>query len=275
MQIGKRNFNLEKDIVVVGIINTTPDSFSGDGISGNIPKSIKIAKNYIDSGVGIIDIGGESTRPKNLYDDVMPISVQQEIDLTIPVIEAIKNNFDIPISIDTRNSEVATSALIAGADMINDVSMLNHDPKMINIIKSTNKPYVLTHNKVIKSNLKVSEQVVNDLDLSVNFLLEAGIDKKRLILDPGFGFGKNFEQNIELHQNFEIINKIGLPIMVGTSRKSFLGKINLNKSMSADKRNIESLASALISKIKGANFIRVHDVDSTCRFLNAIEKLNS
>ena len=275
MKIGNRNFNLEKEIVVMGIINTTPDSFSGDGISGNISKSIKIAKNFIDSGVGIIDIGGESTRPKTLYDNVLPVSIQQELDLTIPVIEAIKNTFDVPVSVDTRNSEVAISALIAGADMINDVSMLNHDPKMIEVIRSTNKPYVLTHNRVIKSTLKVSEQVSKDLESSVNFLLKAGIDQKRLILDPGFGFSKNFEQNIELHQNFEIINKIGLPILVGTSRKSFLGKINLNKSISADKRNIESLASALISKIKGANFIRVHDVDSTCRLLNAIEKLNS
>ncbi len=275
MKIGNRNFNLEKEIVVMGIINTTPDSFSGDGISGNISKSIKIAKNFIDSGVGIIDIGGESTRPKTLYDNVLPVSIQQELDLTIPVIEAIKNTFDVPVSVDTRNSEVAISALIAGADMINDVSMLNHDPKMIEVIRSTNKPYVLTHNRVIKSTLKVSEQVSKDLESSVNFLLKAGIDQKRLILDPGFGFSKNFEQNIELHQNFEIINKIGLPILVGTSRKSFLGKINLNKSISADKRNIESLASALISKIKGANFIRVHDVDSTCRFLNAVEELNS
>ena len=153
MKIGNFEFDLENRTAVVGIVNLTDDSFSGDGIGTDINKALNIIKSFTVSGVDIIDIGAESTRPKSLYKNVVEISEDQEINRVAFLIEKLRKISDVPISIDTRKSKVASEAVRAGANIINDISMLNYDPKMIEVVKSADIPYILTHNKPLKNNV--------------------------------------------------------------------------------------------------------------------------
>ena len=170
MKIGNFEFDLENRTAVVGIVNLTDDSFSGDGIGTDINKALNIIKSYTDSGVDIIDIGAESTRPKSLYENVVEISEDQEINRVSFLIEKLRKISDVPISIDTRKSKVASEAVRAGANIINDISMLNYDPKMIEVVKSADIPYILTHNKPLKNNDSVADQVKIDLVEKIDFL---------------------------------------------------------------------------------------------------------
>ncbi len=163
MEIGNFKFDLENRTAVVGIVNLTDDSFSGDGIGTDISEALNLIKSFTDSGVDIIDIGAESTRPKSLYENVVEISEDQEMDRVVSVIEKLRKISDVPISIDTRKSKVASEAVRAGANIINDISMLEYDPEMIEVVRSTDIPYVLTHNKSLKNNGSVVGQVKKDL----------------------------------------------------------------------------------------------------------------
>lgn len=271
MKIGNKKFDLKNETVVMGIINASPDSFSGDGLTGDIPETIKIVEKFIRAGVDIIDVGGESTRPKKIYSKVKDISVQQEIDRVLPVIEKIKTSFDIPVSIDTRKSAVASVAINYGADMINDVSMMKYDSNMIDLIFSSDKPYVLTHNYPINKTQSATFQVKDNLINELNRLKKAGINQDKIILDPGFGFKKDIKQNLEIHINLDEICNIGPPVLIGTSRKSFLGYISGNAPI--DQRLEASLASVALAVSKGASFVRVHDVELVVNFLRAMKKL--
>ena len=181
MKIGNKKFDLKNETVVMGIINASPDSFSGDGLTGVMPETIKIVEKFIKAGVDIIDVGGESTRPKKIYSKVQDISVQQEIDRVLPVIEKIKTSFDIPVSIDTRKSAVASVAIDYGADMINDVSMMKYDSNMIDLIFSSDKPYILTHNYPINKTKSATFQVKDNLINELNRLKKAGINQDKII----------------------------------------------------------------------------------------------
>mgnify|MGYP001169035681 FL=1 len=272
MKIGNFEFDLENRTAVVGIVNLTDDSFSGDGIGTDINKALNIIKSFTDSGVDIIDIGAESTRPKSLYKNVVEISEDQEINRVAFLIEKLRKISDVPISIDTRKSKVASEAVRAGANIINDISMLNYDPKMIEVVKSADIPYILTHNKPLENNGSVADQVKIDLVKKIDFLNANGIKNNKIIIDPGFGFNKSIDQNVELHRNLDQISEIGLPVLVGTSRKSFLGKIADNASVS-DREEV-SMASVIVSKEKGAKLFRVHDAVAVKNLLNFIEKLS-
>jgi dihydropteroate synthase len=272
MKIGNSKFDLENRTAVIGIVNLTDDSFSGDGIGPDINKALNLIKSFTDSGVDIIDIGAESTRPKSLYKNVVEISEDQEINRVVSVIEKLRKISDVPISIDTRKSRVALEAVKAGGSIINDISMLEYDPKMIEVVRSADIPYILTHNKPLKNNDSVAGQVKKDLVEKIDFLNSNGINNNKIIIDPGFGFNKNINQNIELHQDLEQISSIGLPVLVGTSRKSFLGKIADDASVS-DREEV-SIASVIVAKEKGAKLFRVHDAVVVKNLLNFIEKLS-
>ena len=272
MEIGNFKFDLENRTAVVGIVNLTDDSFSGDGVGTDISEALNLIKSFTDSGVDIIDIGAESTRPKSLYENVVEISEDQEMDRVVSVIEKLRKISDVPISIDTRKSKVASEAVRAGANIINDISMLEYDPEMIEVVRSTDIPYVLTHNKSLKNNGSVVGQVKKDLLEKIGLLNSNGVNNNKIIIDPGFGFNKNIDQNIELHQNLEKISSIGLPVLVGTSRKSFLGKIADGASVS-DREEV-SMASVIASKEKGAKLFRVHDAVAVKNLLDFIEKLS-
>ena len=262
--------NLSNKNLVMGILNATDDSFSGDGIGNNVDKALKVTKEYVDAGIEIIDVGGESTRPKDIYEGVHEISSEKELSNVIPIIDAIRSNFDVTISIDTRKSDVAEEAVSHGADIINDISMLNYDEKMVELLKKINKPYILTHNKKINTG-NVFLQVINDIKSKIEFLKKNGIGRGRIIIDPGFGFNKTINQNIELHNDFKSEKFDNLPILVGTSKKSFLGEISKNKDISS--RTEISIASALDLKNKGANIFRMHDAVLFKKIINYLELL--
>ena len=262
--------NLSNKNLVMGILNATDDSFSGDGIGNNVDKALKVTKEYVDAGVEIIDVGGESTRPKGIYDGVHEVSSDEELSNVIPIIDAIRSNFDVTISIDTRKSDVAEEAVSHGAYIINDISMLGYDEKMVELLKKINKPYILTHNKKINTG-NVFLQVINDIKSKIEFLKKQGIGRDRIIIDPGFGFNKTINQNIELHNDFKSEKFDNLPILVGTSKKSFLGEISKNKDISS--RTEISIASALDLKNKGANIFRMHDAVLFKKIINYLELL--
>jgi dihydropteroate synthase len=264
-------FHWGEKTYVMGIINVTPDSFSGDGIltgSKDQKKALDQVRNFINSGVDIIDIGGESTRP-----GARVISWQEEMDRIIPIVKAVRKETYLPISVDTYKSEVAQAALSAGADWINDVWGLRADPKMAVEAARANAPLILMHNrsKPVEAELQTRlggryvGAVYNDLiaDISaelldsVNIAIKAGIQKDHIIIDPGIGFGKTIEQNLELINRLDEICALGYPVLFGPSRKSFIGyTLDLPPS-----DRLEGTAAAVaVGIVRGASIVRVHDV---------------
>jgi dihydropteroate synthase len=264
-------FHWGEKTYVMGIINATPDSFSGDGVligSEVQKKALDQARNYINSGVDIIDIGGESTRPGSQV-----ISLHEEMDRVLPIIEAVRKETFLPISVDTYKSEVAEAALDAGADWINDVWGLRADPNMAALAARAKAPLVLMHNRSKPAEAELQTRlggryigsVYNDLiaDISeelldsVSIATKAGIEKDQIILDPGIGFGKTIDQNLELINRLNEICSLGYPVLIGPSRKSFIGyTLDLPPS-----DRIEGTAAAVaVGIVRGASIVRVHDV---------------
>ena len=241
---------------IMGIINVTDDSFSGDGIAFDLSAIEKQAKKFVNNGADIIDIGGESTRPASVYGAVKSVSIQEELNRVIPAIRLINQKTDIPISIDSKNTAVIQEATKNGASIINDVSMLKHDPNMINLISKLNLPYILVHNMPIPSGTNVLQQIKIDLLKSIDKLLKSGLDKDNIIIDPGIGFNKNTQQNIEIINQLNLL-KIGYPILIGTSRKKHIGDILDSKTAN---RIEGTAATTSIAIDRGADIIRVHDV---------------
>lgn len=246
----------------MGILNVTPDSFSGDGTIHNeenwITASMDQALQMEDDGAHIIDIGGESTRPPSVYPDAAPIHADAEIKRVVPVIDKLTHRLDIPISIDTRKATVAQAAISAGANIVNDISMLA-DPDMAITAAKHNVPIIISHNRKKPDYNDVAKDIASDLTRAVNHAINNGIDATKIIIDPGIGFAKNAEQSIIALQNLKQIKaKLNnLPTLVGVSRKSFIGAI-----IDATPQNrIEGNAAAnVIAIANGANIIRVHEV---------------
>ena len=252
MKIGNSEFKLGERTYVMGILNVTPDSFSDGGKFNNIEAALKRAKELIDDGADIIDIGGESTRP-----NFEVVNVEEEIKRVVPIIKAIKENFDIPISIDTYKSETAKVAIEAGADLINDVWGFKKDKNMAKVAYEYGVPCILMHNREKAEYNNLMEDVINDLEESINIALEAGVKKENIILDPGIGFAKTLEENLKVMNNLEKIRDMGYPVLLGTSRKSMIG---LTLDLPVDKRLEGTIATTVLGIVKGCEFIRVHDV---------------
>ncbi len=259
----KRNnftFNWQQKTYLMGILNVTPDSFSDGGEFNNLESALVQAKYMIKNGADIIDIGGQSTRPGSEQ-----ITLETELNRVIPIIKAIRQNYSIPISIDTTRAEVAQQAIEAGADIINDISGGTFDTQMFPTAAKLNVPIILMH---IRGTPKTMQQMTDYQDLvgditnffntQINQAVNSGIARENIIIDPGIGFAKNVEQNIELLKRLSEFQSLNLPILVGASRKSFIGHI-LNKK--DPKERIWGTAAACCSAIaKGANILRVHDV---------------
>ncbi len=244
----------------MGVINVTPDSFSGDGVSQNVDEALALVSNFKDFGVDIIDIGGESTRPSSIYNDVKPLTIQEEISRVVPVISQIKKHFDVPISIDSRRAVVVREAFDAGADMINDVSMMNYDSDMINVVSDLSIPFVLTNNRKIK-NGNVVNNIKKDLEDSISKLRNTKFDLSNLIIDPGIGFNKSSKQSISILRELDKL-KFGFPLLIGTSRKSHIGDV---LDLPISDRLEGTAATVSISIDRGADIIRVHDVKEMVR----------
>jgi dihydropteroate synthase len=267
LQLNKHVFDLKRPLLM-GILNITPDSFSDGGQYLTLDEALKRAHQMIEEGVDIIDIGGESTRPGS-----EPVSVDEELKRIMPIIEALKKKSDIAISVDTYKPQVMKAVIDLDVAMINDIYALSQ-PGAIDTIKHSNVGICLMHMQGTPKTMQVNPHYTNVvsevklfLDARVKHLISEGIDKSRMILDPGFGFGKTFEHNIALLQNLESFESIELPLLVGLSRKSFIRKI-LNDDY--DDHLSGSISAAIFSVIKGAKILRVHDVKETKSALKII-----
>jgi len=244
----------------MGILNVTPDSFSDGGRHFDKASAIRRAYEMVEEGADIIDVGGESTRPGS-----EPVPLQEEIDRTIPVIEEISKKIKVPVSIDTYKAEVARRALDAGASIVNDISGLRFDPEMPKVVSQYKVPVVIMHIKGMPKDMQANPiyealipEITDYFRESIRLAVESGITEDKIIIDPGIGFGKTFDHNLEIIKNLREFTLLEKPLLVGVSRKAFIGKILGDAPVS--ERLEGSEAAAAISILNGANIIRVHDV---------------
>jgi len=264
LNFSKRILDLSSRTHLMGILNVTPDSFSDGGEFFQVEDAVKQGVRMAEEGADIIDVGGESTRPES-----DPVTIEEELSRVIPVIEALSKEIDIPISIDTYKSQVAKKALDAGAEMINHISALRFDPQMKKIAAEYQVPIVLMHIKGTPKNMQenpyyddVIEEIIEYLRESMRLAIDTGIQKENIIIDPGIGFGKRLEDNLNILKNLKKFSILDCPILVGPSRKSFIGKI---LTLPVEERLEGSLAALAVSIMNGANIVRVHDVKESKR----------
>lgn len=257
MRIGTQEFDTKENTYVMGILNVTPDSFSDGGKIIGIDAALKKAEEMTQDGAAIIDVGGESTRP-----GFTPVSEEEEMDRILPVIEAIKLRLDIPVSVDTYKSNVAEAAIEAGADLINDIWGLKADPRMAEVIAKNDVACCLMHNRNNTIYQNFVEDMLDDLRETVKLAKTAGIEEDKIILDPGVGFAKNYEQNLTAIREVGRLKELGYPILLGTSRKSVIG---LTLDLPSDKRVEGTLVTTVVAVENGCGFVRVHDVKENYR----------
>ena len=264
MIIGNTTFDEDKTYVC-GILNVTPDSFSDGGKFNKLDAALYHDEEMIEEGAMLIDIGGESTRPGYTM-----ISDEEEIERVVPVIEALKSRFDVPLSLDTYKSKVAKAGIESGIDLINDIWGLKYDKAMAKVVADSGLPICIMHNRDNTDYTDFMTDVVSDLKESVDMAITAGIERDKLILDPGVGFAKNLEQNIIVMKELERLNCFKLPILLGTSRKSVIG---LTLDLPKDERVEGTLVTTVLAVIKGCMFVRVHDVKENIRTIKMAEAL--
>jgi dihydropteroate synthase len=276
LRIKSKEFAWGTRTYVMGILNITPDSFSGDGLESgddSVYRALAQASRFVAAGADILDIGGESTRPGAAL-----VTAAEELARVIPIVSAIAKEYDIPISIDTYKAEVAAAALDAGANMVNDVWGLRADPQLAPLVAERGVPVILMHNRSNPANADLRERLggryigVEYTDLledvnrelleSVEIAKSAGIHSDAIILDPGIGFGKTVEQNLELLDRCNEIRGLGYPLLVGPSRKSFIG---YTLDLPPDQRVEGTAAAVAIAIARGADIVRVHDVEAIVR----------
>lgn len=268
MKIGTKEFHLEHKTYVMGILNVTPDSFSDGGKWNRQDAALKHTEQMIQEGADIIDIGGESTRPG--YE---PVLAEEEIERVIPVIEKIRQNFDIPISIDTYKSTVAKAAIAAGADLVNDIWGLKYDARLAGVIADAGVACCLMHNRrQIQEHPyeNFMEDLLMDLRETVQIAKNAGIKEDKIILDPGVGFAKSYENNLEALRCLEQCKQLGLPILLGASRKSVIG---LTLDLPVTSRLEGTLVTTVFAVMKQCAFVRVHDVKENVRAVRMAEAI--
>jgi len=266
---GRSVFYWGKRTYVMGVINVSPDSFSGDGLA-DVEEAIVRAKRLAAEGADIIDIGGESTRPASV-----PISTDEELQRVLPVVEKLARTISVPLSVDTYKLEVARQALDAGADMINDIWGLKKEPRLAELAAQKGVPIALMSNQRGSSCHDIMSAVISDLERAIEQSLEAGVPRENIIIDPGIGFGKTQEQNLEILQRLEELKALGRPILLGSSRKSFIGWVldlspeqrsNKVTFIPPDDQRLEGTAATIaIGIAKGADIVRVHDVKEIAR----------
>ena len=257
MKIGNREFDVENRTYIMGILNVTPDSFSDGGKWTETDRALKHVEEMQKDGADLIDIGGESTRPGHT-----PVPAQEEMDRVLPMVEAVRSRFDIPISVDTYKACVAEAAVKAGADLINDVWGAKKDPDMAGVMAKTGAVCCLMHNKDEALYENFLEDLAEELKYSVDLVRKAGVEPDKMILDPGVGFGKTYEMNLETLHYMERFHSLGYPMLLGTSRKSVIG---LTLDLPADQREEGTLATTVIAVMKKYAFVRVHDVKANKR----------
>ncbi|WP_136796805.1 dihydropteroate synthase [Desulfosediminicola ganghwensis] len=258
---------------IMGILNVTPDSFSDGGSFDSIDKAVHHATELIEAGADILDVGGESTRP---YAE--PVSLQDELARTIPVIKAVRELHSTPISIDTTKAEVARQALAAGANIINDISALNHDPEMIEVVQETDAPVVIMHMQGTPADMQDRpeyQDIISDIltffEKRIEWMVANNVDRKRIIVDPGIGFGKTLSHNLAIIRHLDRFRTLGQQVLLGHSRKSFLGLLT---GMEAEQRDLSTAVVSALAVQSRIDIIRVHNVEATRQALQIAEAIH-
>lgn len=265
MKIGSREFDIKNHTYIMGILNVTPDSFSDGGKYNRLDDALFHVEEMLKDGMDILDIGGESTRPGyTLIDEA------EEIERVVPMIEGVKRRFDVPVSLDTYKAKVAKEGIKAGADLINDIWGLKYDKKMAEVIAEKNVPCVLMHNRKEPDYKNFLEDVKTDLSESIEIAKKAGISGDKIILDPGVGFGKTYEHNLQIIKSLESLRKMGHPLLLGTSRKSVIG---LTLDLPAGERVEGTIVTTVFGVISRCAFVRVHDVKENMRAVKMAEAI--
>lgn len=284
MKIGNREFQTKGHTYVMGILNVTPDSFSDGGKWNDRDRALRHVEEMLEEGADIIDIGGESTRPGYTL-----LPEHEEIERVVPVIEAVKAAFDVPVSLDTYKARVASAGIAAGADLINDVWGLKYDgwsrngadapdnggsgqggSTMAQVIAESGLPCCLMHNRRDTNYRDFVHDVIGDLEGTLRLAEQAGIGRERIILDPGVGFAKSYEQNLEIIRRMGELGTLGCPLLLGCSRKSVIG---LTLDLPADQRLEGTLVTTVAGVLQGAMFVRVHDVRENVRAVRMAEAI--
>lgn len=272
LSLGNKILNLSSRTHLMGVLNVTPDSFSDGGMFFKPKRAIERALIMAEEGADIIDVGGESTRPGS-----EPISKEEELKRVLPVIRQVIKEINIPVSIDTYKSEVARQALDAGAEMVNDISALRFDPDMRKVVSEYDVPVVLMHIKGTPKNMQddpsytdVIQEISDYLNQSKELAEGAGIADEKIIVDPGIGFGKRAEDNLKILKNLKDLTHLGRPILLGVSRKSFIGKV---LDLPTEQRLEGSLASLAVAILNGANILRVHEVKESKRVAQMVDAI--
>ena len=272
MKIKNREFDFKNNIYTMGILNLTPDSFSDGGYYTDVEAAIKRAHEMVEEGVDIIDVGAESTRPGAKY-----IEEEEELRRLLPVVERLVKEVEVPISIDTYKAKVAEECLKLGAHIINDIKGLKDDPKMAKVVADYGVPVVIMHIKGTPKTMQDNPyykdligEISKSLGESIEIALKVGISKENIILDPGIGFGKTFDGNLEIIDKLGELKKLEYPILVGASRKGFIGEILGTPPLERVEGN---LAVAVLSAYNGASIIRVHEVKETVQALKIVKAI--
>ena len=265
MKIGTKNFDTKNHCYIMGILNVTPDSFSDGGKFDSLDAALFHAEEMVNQGADILDVGGESTRPGHIQ-----ITEDEEIARVTPVIEQLKKRFDVPVSIDTYKSRVAEAALQSGADLVNDIWGLKYDENMAEVIARHQAACCLMQNREQIDYTDYVEDVLDDLRESVQIAKAAGIPDDRIMLDPGVGFGKTYEMNLEIIRVVGRLKELGYPVLLGTSRKSVIG---LTLDLPADQREEGTLVTTVLGVEQGCTFVRVHDVEANARAIRMAEAI--
>jgi dihydropteroate synthase len=267
-----KKLDLSSRTHILGILNVTPDSFSDGGRFYKFDDAIRQGMKMAEEGADIIDVGGESTRPGS-----NPVSLEEELSRVIPVIESLSKSLNIPVSIDTYKAKVAQAALNAGAQMINDISALRFDPELKKVAASYDVPVALMHIQGTPRTMQENpyyEDVIREITAylkeSIQIAKNAGIDQEKVIIDPGIGFGKRLEDNLNILKNLKRFSILNCPILIGCSRKSFIGNI-LNLPL--EERLEGSLAALAVSVMNGVHMVRVHDVKESKRVVNLVDAI--
>ncbi|MFD2617470.1 dihydropteroate synthase [Terrilactibacillus laevilacticus] len=265
LKLKNKELDYRNKTLIMGILNVTPDSFSDGGHFDKVGRAVKHALELVRDGADIIDIGGESTRP-----GYTPVSVDEEISRVVPIIKAIREYTDVPISIDTYKAETAKQAIEAGADIINDIWGAKKDPQMAHISSQYQVPIILMHNRDNRHYKNLIEDMKSDLKESIELVLDAGLSPDKIILDPGIGFAKDYEQNLLVMNHLDAFHELGYPLLLGTSRKGFIGK---TLDLTVDKRVEGTGATVCLGIMKGYQLMRVHDVLSMSRMAKMMDAM--
>ncbi|MEK4975088.1 dihydropteroate synthase [Niallia sp. FSL R7-0648] len=262
---GPYTLNYDQKTIIMGILNVNPDSFSDGGKYNEMDRAVKHAVQMVEDGADIIDIGGESTRP-----GYTEISIEEELERVIPIIERLANEVNVPLSIDTYKGEVARQSLQAGAHIINDIWGAKRDPSMAEVAAEYQAPIILMHNRDNLSYTSFLEDVVSDLQESIDMVKGVGVSAEKIILDPGIGFAKDLKGNLDMMRGLDKLVEMGYPVLLGTSRKSLIGHV-LNLPVS---ERLEGTGATICYGIqKGCQLIRVHDVKEMTRMARMMDAL--